>query len=224
MLPPLPSLGFQPKFYTGGVSRFHLPFLYDLVALRRPRNVVVLGFEDEQVHCTFCQTAREQKLSSHCLTIRRPRAGENAEDDAAWQGAIDKSEEFFHDWGELREGAALEEAAQHADGNVDLLLIVDCASAESLRAELRAWQPKLAPHVARSFARHPARTRKLAARGLGGILRRPAQLRVRRGNRSGCGQPQRGSFSERQLVRASLRAPRRAARFDAALSSDRGAD
>ena len=62
MLPPLPSLGFQPKFYSGGVSRFHLPFLYDLVALQRPRQVVTLGFADEQVHLTFCQAEREQEL------------------------------------------------------------------------------------------------------------------------------------------------------------------
>ena len=145
MLPPLPSLGFQPKFYSGGVSRFHLPFLYDLVALQRPRQVVTLGFADEQVHFTLCQAAREQKLSFHCLTIRRPRAGENAEDDAAWLDAIEKSEEFFYDWGALRERSPLEEAAQHEDGSVDLLLIVGCDSAENLRAELHVWQPKLAP-------------------------------------------------------------------------------
>ncbi len=147
MLPPLPSLGFQPRFFTSGVARFHLGFLYDLVALRRPRQVVTLGFEDEQVHFTFCQAAREQKLTSHCLTIRRPRIGENAEDDVAWQGAIEKAEEFFHDWGTLRERDPLEEGAQHEDGTVDLLLIVDCDSAESLRAELRVWQPKLAPEA-----------------------------------------------------------------------------
>ena len=147
MLPPLPSLGLQPKFYSGGVSRFHLPFLYDLVALQRPRQVVTLGFADEQVHLTFCQAAREQGPTSHCLTIRRPRAGESGEDDGAWQSAIEKSEEFFHDWGALRERSPIEEAAQWEDGRVDLLLIVDCDSAEGLRAELRAWQPKLAPHA-----------------------------------------------------------------------------
>ena len=185
MLPPLPSLGFQPKFYSGGVSRFHLPFLYDLVALQRPRQVVTLGFADEQVHFTFCQAAREQGLTSHCLTIRRPRAGESAEDDAAWQEAIEKSEEFFHDWGELRARSPLEEAAQCEDGSVDLLLIVDCDSAESLRAELRAWQPKLAPQALVLLHGTLLERERSPRGGLGGILRRPAQLRVRRWNRLG---------------------------------------
>src|SRR5450432_2235721 len=44
MFEKLPSLlGFQPKFYTGGPTRFHLPLLYDLMASKRPRSVVTLG-------------------------------------------------------------------------------------------------------------------------------------------------------------------------------------
>jgi len=38
MFEKLPSLrGFQPKFYSGGATRFHLPLLYDLVAGAKPK-------------------------------------------------------------------------------------------------------------------------------------------------------------------------------------------
>src|SRR5438132_12088089 len=123
MLPELPSLGFQPNFYTGPASRFHMPFLYELVASHRPRKVVVLGFGDEQVHFTICQAAREQEVACRCLTIRRPARGENAQDDEAWRKAISESQEFFGDVGTLRARDSVELAVEYEDGSVDLLLI-----------------------------------------------------------------------------------------------------
>ena len=97
MLPELPSLRFQPKFYRGGVSRFHLPLLYDLVALRKPATVVTIGWGDGQPHFTFCQALREQGIAGRCLTIRREVANEDAADDVAWQKAVAESDEFYRD-------------------------------------------------------------------------------------------------------------------------------
>ena len=147
MLPELSSFDFQPKFYTGTPSRFHLPFLYDLVAAYRPQNIVVLGFAGTQVHFTFLQAAREQEVASHCLTIRRATPDECAIDDVAWQKAIAHTEEFFAGAGALREGDPVKVATEDTPDKIDLLLIDDCDSADVLRAELRAWEPKLAPNA-----------------------------------------------------------------------------
>lgn len=143
MLPDLPSLRFQPKFYSGGESRFHLPLFYDLVALVRPRKIVVLGFGDGQPHFTFCQALREGDFAAQLLTIRRDFPGENPEDDVAWQKGRAESDEFYHEHVSLIAGAPAELATSQADESVDLLLVDDCDSAETLRTELRAWLPKL---------------------------------------------------------------------------------
>ena len=82
MFEKLPSLlGFQPKFYTGGPTRFHLPLFYDLVASKKPKSIVTLGFGDGQAFFTFCQAAREQNIECQCVAVRRERAGEEENDD-----------------------------------------------------------------------------------------------------------------------------------------------
>ena len=56
MFEQLPSLrGFQPKFYSGGVTRFHLPLFYDLIAGAKPKRVLVVGFGDGQAFFTFAR-------------------------------------------------------------------------------------------------------------------------------------------------------------------------
>src|ERR1700704_4296157 len=96
MFDKLPSLReFQPKFYSGGPARFHLPLLYDLVAETKPKRVVAVGFGDGQVFLTFCQAAHEQKLDCTCLAVRRDRTGESDEDDIAWREGRDYGEEFY---------------------------------------------------------------------------------------------------------------------------------
>ena len=144
MLLALPSLRFQPKSYSGGVSRFYLPLFYDLVALRKPARVVILGFGDGQPHFTFCQAIREHGLAARCLTIRRAIAGEDAADDAAWQKAVADSAEIYRDVSTMIAAGATAFATEEADGPVDLLLIDDCDSYQIARGELLAWQPKLA--------------------------------------------------------------------------------
>ena len=143
----LPSLDFQPKFFSRGPSRFHLPFLYDVIASHRPQRVVLLGFGGDELHFAICQAVREQELTTHCLTIRRSRAGENPEEDKAWREAVEESEEFFPELGTLLARDPIAEAAEQADCSVDLLLIDDCDSAATLQKELGGWQPKLAANA-----------------------------------------------------------------------------
>src|SRR2546421_7072904 len=96
MFEQLPSLReFQPKFYSGGATRFHLPLLYDLVAEAKPKRVVAVGFGDGQAFFTLCQAATDQNVECQCLAVRRDRPGESYQDDIAWLKGRDYGEEFF---------------------------------------------------------------------------------------------------------------------------------
>ncbi|MEO6870947.1 MAG: glycosyltransferase [Chthoniobacterales bacterium] len=135
----LPSFRFQPHFYSGGVSRFHLPLLYDLVTLRQPLRVVTLGYGDGQAAATLAQALAEQKRGGSCLTIRRSRPDERAEDDAVWQKALTQPAPSAG----LIAGDPLILATKQPDGSIDLLLLDDCDRYETARAELQAWLPKI---------------------------------------------------------------------------------
>lgn len=145
MFEQLPSLrGFQPKFYSGGAPRFHLPLFYDLVAEAKPKRVVVVGFGDGQAFFTFCQAAKEQNVDCQCVAVRRDRPGEREEDDIAWQEGRGYGEEFYGESARFfsNAGAAL---AEVAEGGVDLLLLDDSDSGKEIWEDLTAWESKLGP-------------------------------------------------------------------------------
>jgi O-antigen biosynthesis protein len=145
MFEKLPSLrGFQPKFYSGSATRFHLPLLYDLVAELKPKRAVALGFGDGQAFLALCQAANEQGIDCECVAVRRDRPGEAEEDDAAWREGRDCGDEFYG--GRVRffsnSGAAI---AEIAEGSVDVLLLDDSDSGKEIREDLSAWESRLAP-------------------------------------------------------------------------------
>ncbi|PYJ89288.1 MAG: hypothetical protein DME70_02375 [Verrucomicrobia bacterium] len=148
MFEKLPSLrGFQPKFYSGGPARFHLPLLYDLVAETKPKRVIALGFGDGQAFFTFCQAASEQKIDCECVAVRRDRPGESEQDDSAWLKGRADAEEFYGEG--ARFFATPEEAlAAIADASVDILFVDDSDSGTEIRRDLAAWQAKLSVNAA----------------------------------------------------------------------------
>lgn len=144
MFEKLPSLrGFQPKFYSGGATRFHLPLLYDLVAQTKPKRVVVLGFGDGQAFFTFCQAASEQEIDCRCVAVRREREGESEADDVALLEGQAYGEEFYGERARFfSTGAA--GLAETSDGSVDILWLDDSDSRKEIQNDLSAWQSKLA--------------------------------------------------------------------------------
>lgn len=148
MFEKLPSLlGFQPKLYTGGPLRSHLPLLYDLVAIRKPKSIVTLGLGDGEGFFTFCQASREQNVEAQCTLVRRDRANENAADDLAWQKAKDYGQEFYGARARFVEGSATGALKDCADNSVDLLLLDDCDSGSELRTNLASWEAKLSQNA-----------------------------------------------------------------------------
>src|ERR1700674_2037389 len=146
MVEQLPSLlRFQPKYYSGGPARFYLPLLYDLVASKKPKSIVALGFAEGETFFTFCQAVREQNGECRCAAWRREHGGEPAEDDLAWRKGKDYGEEFYGDFARFFEGSAEEAVNQFEDGSIDLLFLDDFDSGDEIRADLSAWEAKLAP-------------------------------------------------------------------------------
>ncbi len=134
---------FEPKFFTGGPTRFYLPLFFDIVAQERPALIVTLGLGDAQAHLAFCQAVAEQNLASRCVAVRRLGANECAIDDPAWQYAEKATTKFFANISRLVEADAVQSAAEFADGSVEVLLIDDVDSGETVRQELEAWRSKL---------------------------------------------------------------------------------
>ena len=137
-------LGFQPKFYIGGPTQFHLPLFYDLVASEKPKSIVTLGFGDGQAFFTFCQAAREQNIGCQCVAVRREHAGETETADLAWLKGKDYGDEFYGDFTRFHAGP--DAVREFADQSVDLLLLDDCDSGAEVRADLSTWESKLAPN------------------------------------------------------------------------------
>jgi GT2 family glycosyltransferase/glycosyltransferase involved in cell wall biosynthesis len=145
MFAQLPSVrGFQPKFYSGGPARFHLPLLYDLIAAAQPKRVVVVGFGDGNAFFAWCQAAVEQQIDCDCVAVRRDRPGELEKDDTGWSEGKDYGEEFYGTGARFfaDRAAALKKID---DGSVDILLIDDSDSGKEVAADLSSFTTKLSP-------------------------------------------------------------------------------
>jgi GT2 family glycosyltransferase len=146
MFEKLPSLhGFQPKFYSGGATRFHLALLYDLVAETKPKRAVVAGFGDGQAFFALCQAASELKIDCECVAVRRDREEETG--DTNWGEGRGAAEEFYGERARFFSGPA-EALAAIVDGTVDLLWLDDSDSGAEIQSDLSAWQAKLSGDAA----------------------------------------------------------------------------
>lgn len=134
---------FEPRFFTGGPTRFYLPLLFDIVAQERPALIVTLGLGDAQAHLAFCQAVAEQSLSSRCVGVHRAQPREPATNNQAWQLAQEASAKCFATVSQLVESDAAKIAGDFLDGSVDILLIDDVDSGETVERELAVWQPRL---------------------------------------------------------------------------------
>ena len=138
---------FDPKFFTGGPTRFYLPLFFNIVVQEKPALIVTLGLGDAQAHLAFCQAVAEQNLASRCVAVRRARANESAINDPAWQYAEKATSKFFANISQLVEADAVQAAADFADGSIEVLLIDDVDSGESVRQELEIWLSRLSPNA-----------------------------------------------------------------------------
>lgn len=142
----LPSLlAFQPRFYRGGPMRHHLALLYDLVATRRPRRIVVVGYGNGEAFFTLCQAVRETGLECSCTAIWRGGAGEKREADQAWEEGQRYAAENYGEFAHLSPVDSITAARQSAEEKTDLLLIDQCETGSEITAELQHWNGAVSP-------------------------------------------------------------------------------
>ena len=134
---------FEPKLFTGSPTRFYLPLFFDIVVQEKPALIVTLGLSDAQAHLAFCQAVAEHNLASRCVAVRRARPDECAIDDPAWQIAEKTTTKFFPNISQLVKADAAQAAADFADGSIEVLLLDDVDSGETVRQELEIWRSKL---------------------------------------------------------------------------------
>jgi hypothetical protein len=113
------------------------PF-YDLVASRKPRSIVTLGFGDGQAFFALCQAAWEHDIECQYVALRREDTAEKEVDDVTWLQGKDYGDEFYRDLVRFRNSSNA--AMEFADQSLDLLLLDDCDSGAQLRARLGATQ------------------------------------------------------------------------------------
>jgi hypothetical protein len=136
---------FEPKFFTGGLTRFYLPLFFDIVLEEKPALIVTLGLGNAQAHLALCQAVSEQDLPARCVGVRRARADESTNNDPAWQCAERTTTKFFATISQLIEADAAQAAADFADSSIEVLLIDDVDSGETVRRALEIWRCKLSP-------------------------------------------------------------------------------
>ncbi len=138
---------FEPRFFSGGLTRWYLPLFHEFVAQEKPRLIVTVGLGDAQAHFIFCQTVAEKRIPSRCLAIRREQKEESGSDDPAWLFVQSTTANLYSDISELLAADPIIAAQSVADRSVDLLLIDDVDAGEAFRHEIEAWRPKLSEHA-----------------------------------------------------------------------------
>src|SRR5262249_9418177 len=114
----------------------------DLVAIQKPKLIVTIGFDEGEAFFTFCQAAREKRIECRCVAIHRNE--DQKSEDAVWCSGRAYGEEFYGEAAQFFAAAPGDLATNFANNSVDLLLLDDCDSGDSVRRELAAWKSKLA--------------------------------------------------------------------------------
>lgn len=124
--------------------REHIPFMYALVNLLKPRRFVELGVHHGASFLAACQEIEKLGISSECIAVDTwegdPHAGRYEE--AVFSRLIQKLQNYRAFAGYLR--MRFDEAAEKfEDGSVDLLHIDGLHTAAAVAHDFEVWRPKL---------------------------------------------------------------------------------
>ncbi len=127
----------------------HVPFVFWLVDVLRPRTIVELGTHNGVSYSAMCQAVKSLGLSSSCFAVDTWKGDEHA---GFYAEDVYKDFAAFHD---QRYSAfsrlvrsSFDEALHHfEDGSIDLLHIDGLHTYEAARHDYRSWLPKLAANA-----------------------------------------------------------------------------
>ena len=152
------ALFWRPRYLRGSALLHHLPFLFWLADLQRPRVTVTFGLGDGVGHFALCQAMDRlgAEARGHGLDERAPDAGGP---DAQ---VIDYNTAQYADFSQLHRGDPRDIVHGFDDGSVDLMLIDRDLDAGLIQSLTHDWTRKLSPRAvivlhdtARRFAEGP---------------------------------------------------------------------
>jgi GT2 family glycosyltransferase len=127
-----PAIFAAPARWTEAeAGRQHLPFLFYVVSMLRPRVLVEAGTTTGGVYCGFCQIVAAEKLPTRCLAF--PAQPQQITALRTYHDPL------YGNFSQLMTQASAEGLSQLADGSVDLLHFASDAT------DLALWLPKLSP-------------------------------------------------------------------------------
>jgi hypothetical protein len=122
----------------------HIPFLFALVAMERPRRYVELGTHNGASFLAYCQAARRLSLDTHPFAIDTWDGDEHA--GFYDSGVFDRFTYLlrkYEDFASFLRMRFDEAAPRFAPGSIDLLHIDGLHTYEAVREDYETWLPKM---------------------------------------------------------------------------------
>lgn len=120
----------------------HIPLMFALVALIKPRRYVELGTLKGASFFAFAQAAADSKLDSKAIAVSSWSSGDTASEQQSFETFEFIASKYADRIGVLRMGYSAA-AQRFDDGSIDLLHLDGFGDATSLDAVLAEWLPKL---------------------------------------------------------------------------------
>ena len=139
------SKGVVTRRYPMAAWSAHVPFGYDFVAELKPRVLVELGTYFGESYFTFCQSVRDNKLSSVCYAVDNWKGDAHVGDygDNVFDSVNSHNATNYQAFSYLLRMTFDDAAKQFGDDSIDLLHIDGFHTYDAVKHDYETWIPKV---------------------------------------------------------------------------------
>lgn len=141
-----PSYTFAPDYLSGSSAwTAHLPFAYDLIKIMQPSVFVELGTWNGDSFFTFCQSVKENRLSTVCYAVDLWTGDEmtGAADSVQFSRVQSYCSENYRSFAYLMRTDFASASREFSDGQISLLHIDGLHTYEAAASDFATWFPKV---------------------------------------------------------------------------------